>query len=111
VSLIACDREQGLGDGFEQQIVNEARVLIRDGAKRLGQCEHDMEVIDGQEISLSGLEPAFGGTGLTLRAMAVAAGVIGDRVRVALLTAQPMATELGGSAAFDRRHRLELPEA
>jgi hypothetical protein len=72
-----------------------------------------MEVIDGQEISLSGLEPAFGGTGLTLRAMAVAAGVIGDRVRVALLTEQPRAAELGGSAAFDpvtSSNSVVLPE-
>jgi len=35
-------------------------------------------VLDGQQVGLSRLEPAVGGTGLARRAMAVAAGVESD---------------------------------
>jgi hypothetical protein len=107
---VSGDRQQRVGDGFEQQVVNEALVLIGDSAQRFGQREHHVEVRDRQQIRLAGFAPAFGATGLTLRAMPVAAGVIGKRVRVALRTVQPMAAEFRRSAAFDRRQGLELPE-
>ncbi len=48
---------------------------------------------------------------MALRAMPVAAGVVGDLCIGTLLTARNMAAEGCGTAVLDRRHHLELAEA
>ena len=75
---VGGDLLQGLGGGPEQQAVDHARVLQGDRAERRGQGEDEVEVLDGQEFRLAGLHPVGGGGGLTLGAVAVAAGVVGD---------------------------------
>jgi hypothetical protein len=45
---------------------------------------------------------------LALRTVAVATGVVGVAIRVAPLTVQLMAAELGRSAALDRRQDFQL---
>jgi hypothetical protein len=53
---IGGDREQRVGDGLEQQVVDDGLVLIGEIAQLLGQREHDVEVVDRQELGLpSGL--------------------------------------------------------
>jgi len=52
-----------------------------------------------------------GGGCLTLRAMAIAAGVVGDQRVRAVLAARNMAAKGRRAAALDRRHDLELVEA
>ena len=65
----------------------------------------------GARIGLTRLEPAPRGTGLALRAVPVAAGVVGDlRVR-AVLAARNMPAESRRAAVLDRRHHLQLAEA
>src|SRR5450631_136107 len=56
-------------------------------------------------------EPLLGSGALALRAMPVAAGVVGDVGVRALLAACDMTAECRRAAALDRRHHLELPEA
>ncbi len=48
MAFIPGDREQGLGDDLEHEIVDGALVLIGDGAQGLREREDDMEVRDRQ---------------------------------------------------------------
>ena len=71
---IASDGEQRLGRGAEQDVVDDLRVVEGEGGDRFRQREDDMEVLDGQQVSVALLEPAGPRQGLAFGAMAVAAG-------------------------------------
>ena len=68
--------QQGLGGCAEQDGVDLFLVLKRQSTDWGGQSEHDMEIGDGEQFGLTLLEPADASRGLTLGAMAIAAGVI-----------------------------------
>src|SRR5689334_21401646 len=70
-----------------------------------------MEIRDGQQLCLTLSQPLARGSALTLWAVAVAAGVVGDNCMRALLATQGMAAENRCATALDRRHHLELVEA
>ena len=67
-----------------------------------------MVILHGQKVCLARLEPALRGARLTLRAVSVAARVVGDLRFGAGRTAQRVAAERGAATLFDRRHDLEL---
>jgi hypothetical protein len=118
---VGRDDDQGVGGGFEQQIINDRLVLIGDVGNRSRQGENNMEVGHRQQFGLAVGQPLFGGDGLALRAVPVAAGVVGDVPVGALLAAFDMTAqrphgsspwaEGPRSATLDRRHDLELAEA
>src|SRR5208282_5259892 len=56
-------------------------------------------------------EPALRGAALALRAVSVAARVVGDLRLGARRTAQRMAAQGGAATLFDGRHDLQLAEA
>jgi hypothetical protein len=64
-------------------------------AYRRGQGKHHMVIRHRQQIGLPGFEPALGCTGLTLRAMPVAARVVGDVLMIASGAAQDMSKGMG----------------
>ena len=103
--------EQGLGGRREQETVEHRLVLVGDLADRRGQGKDHVVVLDRQEVCLTRFEPAPGGTGLTLGAMPVTAGVVGDLGMLAGLTLQHMTAECRTAALLDGRHDLELAEA
>src|ERR1700757_3347764 len=70
-----------------------------------------MVIGHGQQFGLAVGQPLLGSRGLALRAMPVAAGIIGDAEVGARLTAFDMPAQGHRSAALDRRHDLELAEA
>src|SRR6185503_21324610 len=70
-----------------------------------------MKVADRQQIGLSGGEPVPRRRALTLRAVAVATGVVRNPAVAALLATLDMAAERGRAALLDRRHDLELTQA
>ena len=78
---VGGDRGQRLGGGPEQEVVDGGLVLERDGADRRRQGEDDVVVGNRQELGLAVFEPLPRRRALALRAMAVAAGIVGDRVR------------------------------
>src|SRR6478609_8263757 len=75
------------------------------------QGEYDVIVGDRQQLRLALGQPLACCRSLTLRAMPVAAGVVGDDGVRALLTTLDMPAERCRSTALDRRHHLELAEA
>ena len=108
---IGGDGEHGLGRGLEQQIVDHRLVLIGDVGDPSGQREHHVEIRYRQKLRLALGQPFPCRCGLALRAVPVAAGVIGDDGVSTVLAALDMATERRRAAALDRRHHLQLVEA
>ncbi|MBB4201131.1 hypothetical protein GGD83_004969 [Rhodoblastus sphagnicola] len=108
---IGGDGRQRLGRRLEQQIVDGGLVLERDLRDRGRHGEDDVEIGNRQQVGFAVLQPSSSGGGLTLRAVPVATGIVGDaRVR-AILAALDMTAERRGAAMFDRRHHLQLGEA
>ncbi len=76
-----------------------------------GQGENHVVILHGQKVCLTCFEPALCGATLALRAVPVAARVIGDLRLRARCTAQRVAAERDAAALFDGRHDLQLAEA
>jgi len=68
---VSRDGDQGVGGGFEQQVVDDRLVRSRQG-------EDDMEIGHGQQFGLAVGQPFLGRGGLALRAMPIATGVVRD---------------------------------
>jgi hypothetical protein len=95
-------------DGLEEEVVNDLLVVEGEGAEGVGKCEDDVEVRDRQEFAPPGLEPFGFGQGLTLGAVPVAAGVVGDHLVVAMVAPIEMSPQGGGPALLDSAHDLPL---
>jgi hypothetical protein len=110
VSGVGRNDTQGLGGRLEQDAVDHRLVVPGDIADRCGQRKDQVVVLYGQEVGLTGFQPAPGRTALALGAMPVPAGVVGDLDVVASLASQYMTTQCRRAAAFDGRHDPELAE-
>ena len=84
---------QRLGGGPEQEVVDGGLVLERDGADRGRQGEDEVIIRNRQEFGLAVFEPLPRRGGLALRAVAVAAGIVGDALVRAVLAALDVAAE------------------
>jgi hypothetical protein len=76
MTWITSDLQECFGAGLEQQVIDEALVLQRDGGEFTRQREHDMHIACGQQFSLPRLEPAHTCVALASWAMPVSARVI-----------------------------------
>ena len=93
---------------LEQDGVDHRLVLEGDRGDLGRQREHHVEVGNRQELVLPRGEPVPAGVALALRAMPVAAGIVGHADRPAGSAALDMAAEFGGPAQLDRAHRAPL---
>ena len=108
---IGGDGGQRLGGGPEQEVVDGGLVVERDGGDRRRQGEDDVVVGDRQQLGLAFGEPLPRRRALTLRAVPIAAGVVGDAFMRAVLAALDVSAERGSATGLDRRHDLQLCEA
>ena len=88
----------------EQEVVDGGFVLVRDGANRSRQGEYDVIIGNRQQLRLAFGQPLSCRRALTLRAVAVAAGIVGDAFVRAVLAALDMSAERRSPAGLDRRH-------
>src|SRR5450432_4058344 len=88
-SRVASQCQKGSRSCLEQQGVESSRVLEHQGVKQIGQCEHDVEVRNGEQPLQASLEPDGSLNRLALGTMAISAGVVSN------------ANILAGTAAFD----------
>ena len=88
------DLQHGLGRDPEQGIVDDSLVLVSD----IGDLPPEAKK---PQVCLAVAEPFLRGGTLALRAMPVAAGVVGDRRIGAALAARDMATEGCRAAALE----------
>jgi len=71
-----------------------------------------MNIGRGQKFTAPGMDPAFAGAGLTLRAMAIAATVIRDGGTMSTAGALiDVAPECGGATACDGQQDLDMGPA
>ncbi len=108
---IGGDGAQRLGRGAEQDGVDDGLVLEGDLGDRRRQGEDDVEVRHRQQLGLPGREPFGAGQPLALRAVAVAAGVVGDAGRAAIVALLDMAAERRRPARRDGAHDAPLDAA
>ena len=99
---VGCDGDQRLGRGLEQQIVDHGLVLVGDVGDGRRQREHHVKVRHRQQLGFALGEPLPRSRPLALRAVPVAAGVVGDEGVRALLAARNMPAEGRRAAALDR---------
>jgi len=78
VSRIARDFEKCFCTGAEQQIVDDFLVLQNQCCKLRRKCEDHVDVVRRKKFFLTCCNPAFPSRGLTLRAVSIAAAVVGD---------------------------------
>ena len=108
---VGCDRDQRLGRDLEQEIVDHGLVLGGDAGDDRRQREHDMEVRHRQQIGLARRQPVLCRRALALRAVPVAAPVVGDRRVRTVLAARDVTAESQRTAALDGAHHLHLGKA
>lgn len=70
-----------------------------------------MKVGDGQQVGDACVNPFLAGRALALRAMTIAAGIIGDAGPAAIIAGIDVATEPGCSACFNRTHDASFAAA
>jgi hypothetical protein len=85
--------------------------LPRDVGDLGGQREHHVEVADGQQTGLAFGKPCPRGRTPALRAVPVAAAVLGDPPVPAVGAGLEVTAHGSGAAVFDCRHHLELDKA
>ena len=105
---IGSDRLQRRSGGLEQQRIDDGFVLEGDGRHRRRQREDDVEILDRQQVGLPRFEPFAGRTCLTLPAMPVAAGVVGNGRVPTIAAARDVAAEGGRPASLYRSHHAPL---
>src|SRR6202011_2252739 len=78
VFRITSDFEKCFATGAKQQIVDDFLVLQSQWSKLRRKCEDHVDVARREKFSLTCGDPTFSGCGLTLRAVSIAAAIIGD---------------------------------
>lgn len=113
VIAIGGDGPHRLGRQLEQEIVDDALVLVGDVGDLGRQREHDMEVWHGEQFGLPCLHPFARNSALALRTMPVAAGVVGNVGMAAgsILATRHVTAERCRAATLDGRHDLQLIKA
>jgi len=100
-----------VSDEEEQQIVDHGLVLIGDVTNRRRQGEDDVEVGNREQFGFARRHPQACCRALALRAVPVAAAVVGDRGVGTVLAARDVSAEGHRAAALDGAHHLELEQA
>src|SRR5271167_2499447 len=92
-------------------MVQEFFVLQGERRQFMGQSEDNMDVARREKLLTTRFEPTVAGVGLTLRAVPIAAAVVGDGRTVATVDALiEMAAQGGGATARNgSQHREVLP--
>ena len=103
---IACDLEQRGGTGSKEQAIDHLLVLQCKRSQFTRHREDRVDVAGRQQLPLSLLEPADAGVALTLRAVPVAARVVGDGRVSAAEALVAVAAESGRPATRDRDQHL-----
>src|SRR6266436_7734748 len=109
VSRMASDFEKCFRTGAEQQIVDDFLILQGQWRELRWKCEDHMDVARREKFSLPCGDPAFPGRGLTLRAVSIAAAVVGDGGTMPAAGAFiEMAAECGGATPRDGQQHFDM---
>ena len=103
------DFQQGRGRGVEQESEQGLSVLPDQRDKQVRHAEDEMEIVHWQQFLLALGEPLLASAGLTLRAMPVPTGVVGDTGDISATGAYiEMAAQCGSTATGNGPEHLDL---
>ena len=108
VAGVGGDRAQRLGDGAEEQSVDDGLVLRGDLGDSRGHGEDDVEILGGQQVRPTSFEPLGARQRLTGRTVAIATRVVPDAPMAAAVTLLDVTAERSGAALLDGRHHAAL---
>ena len=108
VARVGGDRAERVGDGPEEQTVDDGLVLRGDLGDGRGHGEDDVEVLGGQQVRAAPFKPLGARQRLAGRTVAVAARVVPDAPMAAAVTLLDVTAERGGAALHDGRHHTTL---
>src|SRR5262250_3199979 len=109
VSRIPRDLKKGFGAGAEQQAIDELFVLQCQACQLRGKCKDYVDVARREKFLLTRGDPAVPGSGLTLRAVAIAAAVIRDGGTMPAAGALiDMAAECGGTTSRNGQQHFDV---
>jgi len=101
VTWIAGEFDDRRGAGLHQHAIAVALIGPQHLAQLGGHSDRDVEVRHRQHLRLTTSEPLLGLRGVTLRAAAVSAGMVGEHLGVARFAAPDLATERLGATGQD----------
>jgi hypothetical protein len=108
---IGGDDAQRIGGGREQDAVDDGLIVESDLGDRRRHSEDDMEVRYRQQLGLSVGQPLSTRQPLALRAVPVAAGIVGDAKLAAVVALFDMTAQHCRAAGFDGAHDPALAAA
>ena len=100
--------DQSVGTGAEEQAVDHFFVLQCQRRQLMGEGEDDMSIGCGKQFRASRGQPTIASVVLTLWAVPVAAGIIGDGTMTAAGALVQMATHRGGATSHDGKQYLPV---
>ena len=101
--------QEAFPHGPKQQIVDDFLVLQSQCRKLRRKCEDHMDVARGKKFFLTCCNPAFTSRGLTLRAVSIAAAVVGDGGTMPAAGALiEMTAECGGATAHNGQQHFDV---
>lgn len=99
---------EDLIDRFEQKTQQDLFVAENQGVEEMRNCEDQVEVSDGQQLGAAVVEPFFLCQALTLRTVAVAAGIVGRPLKAAMVAFFKVAAKDRGPADLNQVKDGEL---
>src|ERR1700686_1702974 len=109
VLRITSHFEESFRTGTEQESVEDLLVLQHQRSQPMGQCEDQVQIAGRKQLSSTRSDPAIPSSSLTLRAMAIAAAVIGDGGTMSAAGALiEMTTEGGGTTPANGQQHFDV---
>jgi len=105
---IGGDRQQRLGGGTEENVVDGALVLQGNVGNLVGNGKYDVKIRGLQDLGLAVLDPFGARQGLALGTVTIRTRVKPDALVAAPLTHLDVAAESGGAAQLNRGHDSTL---
>ena len=105
---VSGDLDQRLGAEAEQQTIHHFLVLQGQRRQFVWERENDVGVRRGQQFGTARVEPAVAGVALALRAMPVAARIVGDGAMATARTLIDVAAQCGGAASLDGNEHFDV---
>lgn len=105
----SCYFEQRFCSRLEENPVDYTFILQSERGKLLRHGEDHVKVRHRQQLAATISQPPFPGCSLTLRAMAIPAGVVGNNAVTAPVTRVHMTAENGCPAVLNRMHHAKVP--
>src|SRR6202051_1717663 len=105
---ITCNLQKRFRTGAKQEIVDDLLILQGEWRQLAGQGENHMHIARREKFLATCCKPAVASTGLTLRAVPVAARVVGDGAMSAAGAFIKMAAERGGTTPRNGQQHFDV---